>query len=118
MSRGALFLIVAVVCNASANILIKVGSARLNEEQGFWKLIAQAALQPVLWAGVILFGMALGAYSLVLTRLNLSVAYPVMISTGLIIVVIVSALFLNEKITLIQLAGFFCILTGVWLVAK
>lgn len=118
MNRGALFLIAAVVCNASANILIKIGSSRLNTDEGIRKTVAGAVSQPALWAGVVLFGMALGAYSLVLTRLNLSVAYPVMISTGLIIVVVVSALFLNEKITLVQTAGFLCILAGVWLVAR
>lgn len=118
MNRGALLLIVAVVCNASANILIKVGSSRLNSDEGIWRTLISAVLQPVLWAGVILFGMALGAYGLVLTRVNLSVAYPVMISTGLVIVVVVSALFLNEKITLMQMAGFLCILAGVWLVAR
>ena len=49
MNRGVLFLMVAIICNASANLLIKVGMSRLNAEEGVLKILSRAILQPALW---------------------------------------------------------------------
>jgi len=46
------------------------------------------------------------AYGYVLTKMNLSIAYPIMTSMGFMIVVLASWLFLGERITLIQTIGF------------
>ena len=113
MTRGLLLLGFAIVCNAMANIMIKVGMSRIEKELGLWKTLIRAAAQPPLWLGLVLFGLALATYSLVLTRLNLSVAYPIMVSMGLVIVVLVSTLLLGEKVTLFQLLGFGLIIASV-----
>jgi len=58
------------------------------------------------------------AYGYVLSKMNLSIAYPLMTSIGFLIVTLVSWVFLKETITLIQIGGFILILLGVWMVAK
>jgi multidrug transporter EmrE-like cation transporter len=110
-------LALAILFNATANVLIKVGMSRINGS-GVASILFAALSQPVFWAGLILFGLALAAYSLALTRLNLSIAYPIMVSMGLVIVVLVSGFYLNESISIIQILGFALIITGVWLVAR
>jgi len=114
---GYLILGLAIILNATANILIKVGMLRIEGKGGMGSILIAALSQPAFWGGILSFGLALAAYSFVLNRLNLSVAYPVMVSLGLIIVVLVSYFLLKESITAVQIAGFFLIIAGVWLVA-
>jgi multidrug transporter EmrE-like cation transporter len=112
-------LALAIFLNALANILMKVGMMRQGESSGSPLLMAKAALvNPVLFAGVVSFALALVAYSYVLSKINLSIAYPVMTSLGYVIVIIVSWMFLKEHITFIQVVGFAFIIAGVWMVAR
>jgi len=118
MSRAVVILIFAIFFNAFANILIKIGMVKVGRTEGWIKLLAKAVAQPALLGGILSFALALIAYSLVLTRMNLSIAYPIMISMGLIIVVFASHFLLNEAITPLQIAGFVLIIAGVWMVAR
>lgn len=117
MMRTVLYMALAVLFNASANFFIKLGMRRV-EGGGVLEMLRKGTQQPALIAGVVLFGLALGAYSIVLTRMNLSVAYPTLVSIGLIVVVSASYVFLDEPIRPVQVAGFFLIIAGVWLVAR
>ncbi|MDI6817627.1 MAG: SMR family transporter [Actinomycetota bacterium] len=81
-------------------------------------MMLKAAVSPAILLGIAFFGSALIAYSFVLSKINLSIAYPVMTSIGFLIVITASALFFKETITIIQMAGFILILAGVWLVAR
>ena len=108
----------AIVCNATANILIKVGMNKVGDTKGIWELAKKAVMQPQLIAGIISFILAFVSYSYILTKLNLSIAYPIMVSMGIVIVVTVSYLFLCESINIIQIIGFALIIAGVWMVAK
>lgn len=118
MSRAVITLTFAIVFNALANILIKLGMVKVGKTEGWLQMLRRAVVQPAILSGVVLFGLALAAYSVVLTKLNLSVAYPIMISMGLVIVVFASHFMLNEAITPLQIAGFLLIISGVWLVAR
>ena len=118
MPRAIIILILAIIFNASANILIKAGMVRVQETTGIIQFVGQALKQPFLIAGVFSFALALVCYSMVLTRLNLSVAYPIMTSMGLILVVLASYFFFKETITLVQIAGFLLIIGGIWMVAR
>jgi multidrug transporter EmrE-like cation transporter len=61
--------------------------------------------------------LAFVLYSIVLTRVNLSIAYPVMTSLGLVIISLVSILVFKEVITGVQAGGLLLIVIGVWLVS-
>ncbi|HUT83931.1 MAG TPA: SMR family transporter [Thermodesulfobacteriota bacterium] len=114
-----MILALAIFLNALANILMKVGMMRQGASGGSPLLMAKAALvNPVLFAGVVSFALALVAYSYVLSKINLSIAYPVMTSLGYVIVIIASWMFLKEHITFVQVIGFAFIISGVWMVAQ
>ena len=108
----------AIVCNAVANILIKVGMMKLSKTTEMIEMIKGAVFNPAIIAGISFFVIALGGYSYILSKLNLSVAYPIMTSVGYMIVILASWLFLHETITWIQVVGFCLILSGVWCVAQ
>jgi multidrug transporter EmrE-like cation transporter len=107
----------AIFLNAFANILIKIGVTNKSDKLDISTLL-NTAISPAIIGGILLFVLALIAYGYVLTKLNLSIAYPIMTSMGFLIVILVSWLFLREAITLTQVMGFILILSGVWMVAR
>jgi len=112
-------LLFALVANAVANILIKEGMKAKALDIGDLVGTAKSiALNPTVIAGVVFFGLALAAYSFVLSQIKLSVAYPIMTSAGFLIVVTYSFLKLQEQVTALQLGGMALILVGVWMVAS
>ena len=109
----------AICLNALANILMKVGMLKaggMRLEPG--SLLRNFVLNPMVILGVISFASALVCYGYVLSRLNLSVAYPIMTSVGYAIVVLASVAFLGEKLDPVQVVGLSDIVIGVWLVAS
>lgn len=109
----------AVLFNALANIVIKWamrGESSLFAG-GVGLTVKSLATNYGLWGGIALFGLAFVLYSIVLTRVNLSIAYPVMTSLGLVIISLVSILVFKEVITGVQAGGLLLIIIGVWLVS-
>lgn len=119
MPTTAIVLLIAVVLNTLGNVLIKYGMNRAGALD-----LSQPALvftsiffNPGVIAGIIFYVLALAGYSFTLSRLDLSVAYPIMSSLCFIAVLFISAFFLQEKIQPLQLVGCSVILLGVWLTA-
>lgn len=115
-----ILLFAAVVMNAFANICIKLGVNRLGSVDGLaiFEIGKRIAFNPFLILGVTLFVATLGAYGAVLSKMNLSIAYPIMTSLGFLIVTVFSALYLRETITTMQIIGLVCIAIGIWLTAS
>ncbi|MDX1612087.1 MAG: SMR family transporter [Candidatus Thermoplasmatota archaeon] len=106
-----------VVLNAAANILIKAGTLSLPpdwQDRALWRV----ALEPYLVLGVVSFALALGCYAYALTGFELSVAYPVMTSLGLIIVFLWSVTFFDEVLDTVKVVGTLLILSGVVLLTR
>ena len=117
MNINIIFLILAILFNASANILMKHGvkSKAVALTDGFNSFALSYLTNFKLMAGIICFGIALIFYSKTLEKFNLSLAYPLMTSSGILIVTIWSLLFLGEKISIYQSAGIGLIIGGIWL---
>ena len=69
-------------------------------------------------AGIVLFALNVLAYAFALSRIRVNLAYPIMTSVGLVIVMGLSFLLLGEKITTVQMMGTGLILVGVVMVAS
>lgn len=113
-------LALAILSNAGANILMKIAMQKspvLIEQGSMLSSLIQAVKNPWLLLGVTCFGLALLAYSAVLSKINLSIAYPVMTGAGFLIVFLVSALYLKEQLSHLHILGAILILAGVWLLA-
>jgi multidrug transporter EmrE-like cation transporter len=110
--------IIAILLNAMANITMKIGMNRVGGLSSGGDFISKFLLNWVVWLGIFFFGLALAAYSVVLSSFKLSVAYPIMTSAGFLVVFLVSALFLNERINLAQCGGMLLIMAGIWLVSQ
>jgi len=108
-------LVLTILLNSVANILIKVAMSHSDKTKG---LIGQYAFNPYFIGGVVAFALALITYSYVLLKMKLSVAYPVIVSSCFLIVLVSSWFYLKESISLIQLVGVLLIASGIWLVLK
>ena len=104
---GVVFLIIALSMNAVANILIKLGSKDLDQLKGLapLEIIPKLLSNYVLLIGLSCFAINVVFYSAALNKLNLSIAYPVMVGGGLLIITLFSALQLKEALTGLQIAG-------------
>ena len=109
---------ISIILNALANILMKAGALKPKESTQVLDVFLNMALNPVIIAGIICFGLGLAAYNYVLIKINLSVAYPINTSLGYVLVVLVSWLVFKETITAVQLGGIGLIIAGVWMVAR
>jgi multidrug transporter EmrE-like cation transporter len=112
-----LVLITAICLNAAANILVKVG---MHGYQGgsVLELLRDRWLSPSISGGILCFVLTLVAYSYVLSRMNLSIAYPLMTGLGFIIISVASVILFKEQIGAVQMLGYGLIIFGVWLVAR
>lgn len=115
-------LVAALVLNALANIMLKVGArtAPLLPPDATFVEKVRGFLNVSTLAAIVLFAANVIAYRKALDHLSISVAYPVMVSVGLIIVTVAATTLpvLDERVTLTQLAGMLLIGGGVWLVAS
>ncbi len=101
-----------------ASVLMKFGMKNFNlDNNNFMGAIRYALVNPMVLIGLVSFGLSFISYSIVLSKIKLSIAYPILTSGGFIIVVIFSVFFFKESITLVQFLGFLFIVLGVWLVS-
>ena len=116
----------ALVLNAAANLMMKMGSAKVAHAGGFLSNGATGAVRtvlttPVLLAGLICFGLNAFLYMFALQSktLKISIAYPLMVGGGYAIIAITAAFWpgLRERLTIGQWAGVALVLAGVILIA-
>lgn len=111
-----IYLVLAFITNAAANVLLKVGATRdLSTTLPFPETLAYHA--PIL-AGVGLFVVNIGFYYLALRALPLSIAYPIMVGMSFLLASIAAVLFLREPYGWQLLAGYAIILIGIAIVVS
>ena len=112
------YLAAALTLNALANVLIKYSMSR-----GTRPLVGIGGpLAPFLsWSyllGILCFATNLACYSLALRKLKLSLAYPLMVSLGYLVILAFSWFWFGERLTFLQYVGIVLILAGVWFVVR
>lgn len=110
-----LYLSLAFVLNALANVLLKIG-AREGIELGSYSPVTFVASNWQLTLGVMIFSANVLFYFLALRELPLSIAYPTMVVMSFIIVNGYALYGLGETITPLQIAGYIAIIAGLALV--
>lgn len=111
-------LLTALFFNAMANILMKAGAGRIEQGAAAPQMLLSLLKNLPLLGGVVSFALALLFYSLSLSKLELSLCYPVMTGGGLLIITIASVVVYNESMTLDKLAGIALIFIGTLIVFR
>ena len=126
MAKYAVALVVALVLNASANLMIKFGMRGVDEtlagrgimDGGAVGLVRILLQNWIILLGILCFAANVVFYAYALQKLQISVAYPIMVAGGFAIIVTVAGLMLSERLTVLQWVGVAAILIGVLLVAR
>jgi len=123
--KHVIALVLALALNAAANLMMKVGSTRLNrpgpsDGSGASGLINLVINNWVLILALVFFAtnVLFYAYALKAEFLPVSMAYPIMVGGGFAIIALVAWWFLGERMSAMQWAGVVMILVGVILVAR
>ena len=115
------FLFTGVLLNAAAQLLLKAGTNVLGvislTRDNWLEQAARMAVQPHFIAGVACYGVSLVVWIIGLSRVPVSIAYP-MLSLGYVINAIAAHYLLGESVTLARWLGIGFIVLGVWLVAR
>ncbi|WP_026369036.1 hypothetical protein [Aminiphilus circumscriptus] len=117
---GAMLLLLTVLANAVANVSMKLGMAdkSASVEGGVVSTLTAILLSPAVLLGFMFFGGAFVLYSAVLSRMDLSLAYPVMFGGVSFIVLVVGVCFLGEPVTFLRVLGMGTIAFGIALVSR
>ncbi|MBW4691357.1 MAG: small multidrug resistance protein [Lyngbya sp. HA4199-MV5] len=100
----SLLILATVGLNTLAQALLKLGSGK-------------NLLNFYLFGGILIYGLSTGLYILVLSKLNLSLAYPVVIGLTVLFTTITGSLLLGEKVLPVQWIGIGLMLSGISAIA-
>ncbi|BAT53145.1 hypothetical protein NOS3756_21040 [Nostoc sp. NIES-3756] len=99
-----LLILITVSLNTIAQTLLKLGAG-------------QNPLNFYLLGGICCYGLSTVFYVLVLGKLNLSIAYPLVIGLTIVVTTIVGAVVLREKVLVTQWVGIGLLLSGISAIA-
>jgi multidrug transporter EmrE-like cation transporter len=120
-SADLALVLTGVMLNAAAQLLLKAGSRAITDVSfslaNTWTLAARMALNPPILGGVALYVISVVFWILALSRVDVSVAYP-MLSIGYIVSALAGWLLFSEAVSAARIAGIVVIIVGVWLVAR
>ena len=114
-------LLTGVMLNAAAQLLLKAGTTRIGEfafsADNIIPIGWQLATQPFIVAGVGCYVISLVVWIMGLSRVPVSIAYP-MLSIGYIVSAIAAWYLFGESLTAQKMIGIGFIIIGVYLVAR
>ncbi len=116
-----LLLLTGVFLNAAAQLLLKAGTRTIGEFvftlNNILPIGWQLATEPHILGGLTCYVVSLIAWIMVLSRVEVSLAYP-MVSFGYIVTAVASWLLFGEALTLTRIAGILVIMFGVFLITR
>ena len=121
-----LALFIALVLNASANLLMKAGMKPIHDAGGVLREGFAAGIKTVLTSGTLMLGLVFFGvnalfymYALQSKALKISIAYPIMVGGGFALIALVARFhpFFAETLTWGQKLGVALVLIGIVLIA-
>ena len=117
-------LVVALLCIAAMNLLIKAGARAMEGQQqvgaslSLLSIVKTALVHPWIIGGMICGILKLAPYTFALRKFPVSTAYPIMTGISYAIIVCGAAVWFSERLNVRQMVGVGLILAGVWMVAS
>ena len=122
MSYLALGLIlITVTLSACAQLALKIGVTKSQFDVALRSSVVDglvaAAGSPMIWSGLTIYGLSVALWLWVLSKVDLSVAYP-FVGVSFLVTMMFGIFLLNENVTPGRIAGTLLIACGCVLVAK
>ena len=110
-----------VLINAAAQLLLKAGTNRIGEFayslDNLVPIGTKVATSPFIVGGIACYVVSVVIWILALSRVPVSIAYP-MLSIGYVVNAVAASVLFGESVTAQKLVGIGFIIVGVWLVAR
>lgn len=114
-------ILLEITCNVAAQATLKIGMEHIGKFTFTGSNIIpigwQVITSPWIITGILIYVMSLVIWLMILSRIEVSIAYP-MTSLGYALTVIVSYFLLGENINALKILGVIVIMLGVFLVAR
>jgi drug/metabolite transporter (DMT)-like permease len=112
----------SVTLAAIAQLTLKTGVNHVAPEGGAGLQLSASSVwalltSPIVWAGLLLFGLSAVVWLFALSRASLSFAYP-FASLSYVLILIFGRFVLHEQVTPLRMAGVALIVAGIVLVAQ
>jgi len=116
-----LLILLGVLLNAAAQLLLKAGMSQIGHfEFSVANLVPiglKVMVNPPILAGLFAYVVSVGVWLLVLSRIQVSYAYP-MLSIGYIVNAIAAYYLFGEPLSVMRVTGIFIIIAGVYCVSQ
>lgn len=108
-----------VSLSAFAQVALKLGTAPLKSTAGksLPDIILSVAASPFIWIGLGIYGASVLAWIWVLSKTDVSVAYP-FVGISFVLTAVMGALLLHENVTPMRIAGTTLVIFGCLLIAR
>lgn len=111
MKPGVYWVAIAILCNVSAQVALKMGA---STELGRW----QTWLSPAIIAGLGLYGLSFILTVRIYAQYPLSVIAPLMAGAIFALVTVASVMFFSEPVTLQKIGGIALIAAGIAMLSQ
>lgn len=116
-----IILFIGIGFNIAAQFLLKKGAVKLNvlltDQSLFGKLKIITSL-PLIWGALLCYGAGFAIYTVVLTKMNLNVAYPISSAAAIIAIFLLSVVFLKEAYNIFNIVGLILCIIGIILLFR
>jgi multidrug transporter EmrE-like cation transporter len=116
-----LLILIGVLLNTAAQLLLKAGMTQIGHFSFSWANLFpigfKVAGNPPIITGLFAYVMSVVVWLLVLSRVQVSYAYP-MLSIGYVVNAIAAYYLFGESFSLMRMTGIFIIIGGVYLVSQ
>lgn len=114
-------ILLGVLLNAAAQLLLKAGMNKIGHFEfsfaNVWPIALKVMANPPIITGLVAYVVSVVVWLLVLSRVQVSYAYP-MLSIGYIVNAVAAYYLFGESLSAIRIAGIFVIIAGVYLVSR
>jgi multidrug transporter EmrE-like cation transporter len=121
MASGYSLLFVGVLLNATAQLLLKAGTNAVGRFEfvadNIVPMATRLAFEPHIVGGMVCYGVSLVVWIMGLSRVEVSIAYP-LLSLGYVINAAAAWYLFGESLTALRVAGIGFIVLGVLLIAR
>lgn len=114
-------IIFTVTLSACAQLALKMGAdspaMKTAMSTGIMDAVIAAAFSPLIWTGLTIYGLSVALWVWVLSKVDLTIAYP-FVGISFLITMAFGAFILDESVTTLRIVGTLLIAGGCVLVAQ
>jgi len=114
-------ILTSVAMSAVAQLVLKIGmsseATRMALQSGGMHAVIGVASNPFIWLGLGIYGLGTILWLGVLSKIDVSQAYP-FVGLGFLLTMVFGLAFLGEQVSIQRIAGTLLVMAGVYLVAS